>query len=82
MRRRHLKKLWKRLHQITAMKNQRRDALLLRLTTLRICGNNTSCLPKLSRPSGTQMGIAFGMKAGTNPNHDMLCMIVAESDLF
>jgi transposase len=31
MRRRHLKKLWKRLHQIRDMKNQRRDALLLRL---------------------------------------------------
>lgn len=31
MRRRRLKKLWKRLHQIQAMKNQRRDALLLRL---------------------------------------------------
>jgi len=31
MRRRRLKKLWKRLHQIQGMKNQKRDALLLRL---------------------------------------------------
>jgi transposase len=31
MRRRKLKKLWKRLHEIQAMKNQKRDALLLRL---------------------------------------------------
>ena len=31
MRRRKLKALWKRLHEIQAMKNQKRDALLLRL---------------------------------------------------
>jgi transposase len=31
MRRRKLKKLWKRLHEIRGMKNQKRDALLLRL---------------------------------------------------
>lgn len=31
MRKRKLKKLWKRLHEIRGMKNQKRDALLLRL---------------------------------------------------
>jgi len=35
MRRRKLKKLWKRLHEIQRMKNQKRDALLLRLGAAR-----------------------------------------------
>jgi len=35
MRRRKLKKLWKRLHEIRGMKNQKRDALLLRLGAAR-----------------------------------------------
>jgi len=35
MRRRKLKKLWKRLHEIQGMKNQQRDALLLRLGAAR-----------------------------------------------
>ena len=35
MRRRTLKKLWKRLHEIRGMKNQKRDALLLRLGAAR-----------------------------------------------
>jgi len=35
MRRRKLKKLWERLHEIRGMKNQKRDALLLRLGAAR-----------------------------------------------
>lgn len=35
MRRRKLRKLWKRLHEIQSMKNQKRDALLLRLGAAR-----------------------------------------------
>jgi len=50
MRRRKLKKLWKRLHEIRGMKNQKRDALLLRLGAAREQAGNAFGLVDIHLP--------------------------------
>jgi hypothetical protein len=50
MRRRRLRKLWKRLHEIRGMKNQKRDALLLRLGAAREQAGNAWKLVDIDLP--------------------------------
>jgi transposase len=51
MRRRTLKKLWKRLHEIQGMKNQKRDELLLRLGAAREQAGKTWELVEVDLPA-------------------------------
>jgi transposase len=54
MRRRRLKKLWKRLHQIRAMKNLKRDALLLKLGAAKRDAGNAWRLIDIQLPEPRQ----------------------------
>ena len=54
MRRRRLKKLWKRLHQIRAMKNLKRDTLLLKLGAAKQEAGNTWKLVDIELPEPRQ----------------------------
>jgi transposase len=54
MRRRRLKKLWKRLHEIRAMKDSKRDALLLRLGAAKKEAGNAWCLVDIHLPKPRQ----------------------------
>lgn len=54
MRRRRLKKLWKRLHEIRAMKNLKRDALLLKLGAAKRDAGNAWRLVDIQLPEPRQ----------------------------
>ena len=54
MRRRRLKKLWKRLHEIRGMKKQKRDALLLRLGAAKRDAGNAWRLVDIRMPEPRQ----------------------------
>jgi transposase len=54
MRRRRLKKLWKRLHRLRAMKNLRRDALLLKLGGAKTEAGNAWNLVDIQLPKARQ----------------------------
>lgn len=54
MRRRRLKRLWQRLHEIREMKNQRRDALLLRLGAAKQNAGNAWDLVDITLPNARE----------------------------
>lgn len=54
MRRRKLRKLWKRLHELRGMKNQKRDALLIRLGAAKENAGNAWDLVDIKLPDARQ----------------------------